>query len=71
MPAVRRPSGASVANTMGISVARWIRATGPPDLGQGLRGAAGWFACTSAGLYLDLPALGFIAGMVAWIVACT
>ena len=69
MPAVRRPSGASVTNTMAISVARWIRATGPRDLGQGLRGAAGWFACTSAGLYLDNPALGFIAGMAAWIVA--
>ena len=69
MPVVRRPLAASVASTMGISVARWIRATGPPDLGQGLRGAAGWFACAGAGLYFDVPALGIIAGMVAWIVA--
>ena len=69
MPALRRPLAASVRTTMGISVAQWIRATGPPDLGQGSRGAAGWFACMSAGFYYDQPALGFIAGMLAWIVA--
>ena len=69
MPVLRRPLAASVGTTMGISVAQWIRATGPPDLGQGSRGAAGWFACMCAGFYYDQPALGFIAGMLAWIVA--
>jgi len=54
---------------MGLSITQWTRATGPPDLGQGLRGAAGWFICISAGLYYNRLAMGFIAGMLAWIVA--
>ena len=56
---------ASVGGTMGLSITQWTRATGPPDLGQGLRGAAGWFICISAGLYYDRLAMGFIAGMLA------
>jgi uncharacterized membrane protein YccC len=54
---------------MRISLAKWTRATGPPDVGQGLRGAAGWFVCVCAGFYSDHLSLGFVAGMMAWIVA--
>jgi uncharacterized membrane protein YccC len=54
---------------MPTSLSRWTRITGSADLDQGLRGAAGWFGCITAGLVTDRLALGFVAGMVAWIVA--
>lgn len=54
---------------MGIPIAQWTRATGPPDLGQGSRGAVGWLVCMGTGLYYERPAMGFVAGMLAWIVA--